>query len=545
MNKDNPIYIMPENVQRTVGRDAQRNNILAAKLVADSVKTTLGPKGMDKMLVDNTGNIIITNDGVTILEEMELDHPAAKMMVDIAKTQENEVGDGTTTAVVLAGKLLENAEGLLNKKIHPTVIIKGYNLASKEAEKILNELARGVNSDQQNILKCVAMTAMNGKGAETYKEKLADLIVGAINQIGEKVGEDIRIDLQDIKIEKSKGGGIENSELIKGIVLDKEKVSIEMPSIVDNARIALVDFPLEIKSPEAEAKISVSSPEQLQSFIDRDEQILKELTRKIIESGANVVFCQKGIDDVAQYYLAKNGIYACRRVAKSDMEKLSRATGAKIISSLSELRPEELGGANKVREVKQGDEKMTYVEDCENPKAISILIRGGTEHVIDEIERAIMDGLGDVASVLKSGKVVAGAGAVEVEVAKKLREYGASLQGREQLAVSEFANALESIPEALAENAGLDPIDILTELKSRHENNEVNTGINILTNKVEDSLEAGIIEPLKIKTQAISSASEVSMMILRIDDVLASSNSNTQGPGSMNIGKYAGEQEPF
>jgi thermosome len=497
---------------------------------------------MDKMLVDSANNIVITNDGVTILEEMEMEHPAAKMMVDIAKTQENEVGDGTTTAVVLAGKLLENAERLLDKKIHPTVIIKGYKLASKESEKILNELSRNMTSDQQNTLKYVAMTAMTGKGAETAKEKLAELIVGAIAQIGEKKEEGIDVDLEDIKIEKVKGDGIENSELIKGVILDKEKVSIDMPSHIEKANIALLDFPLEIKNPEAEAKISVSNPEQLQGFIDREEKILKELTNKIIESGANVVFCQKGIDDIAQYYLAKAGIYACRRIAKSDMNKLSRATGGKIISSLSELKTQELGKAEKVKEVRRGDDKMTYVEGCENPKAVSILIRGGTEHVIDEVERAVMDGLGDVANVLKTGKVVAGAGAVEVELAKRLREYSTSLQGREQLAVSEFANALESIPEALAENAGLDPIDILTELKSRHENNEMNAGINILNNRVEDSLEAGIIEPLKIKTQAISSASEVSMMILRIDDVLAASNNEKNNPG-MNLSRLAGEQE--
>ncbi len=526
MTQDKPIYILPENMQRTMGRDAQRNNILAAKLVADSVKTTLGPKGMDKMLVDSAGNIIITNDGVTILEEMDIEHPAAKMMVDIARTQENEVGDGTTTAVVLAGKLLENAEFLLDKKIHPTVIIKGYKLAAREAEKILFELARDVSANQEEVLRAIAMTAMTGKGAETAKDKLADIIVKAINQIGEQTPNGIKVDLDNIKIEKTRGKGIEDSELIKGIVLDKERVSIEMPSEINNAKIALVDFPLEIKSPEAETRISVSSPEQLQSFIEREEQMLKQMTQKIIESGAKVIFCQKGIDDVAQYYLAKAGIYACRRVAKSDMEKLSRATGAHIISSLNEVKLEELGYATKVREVVEGDEKMTYIEGCENPSAVSILIRGGTDHVLDEIERAVKDGLGDVASVLKQGKIVAGAGAIEIELSKRLREFSTSLQGREQLAVQEFANALESIPASLAENAGLDPIDVLTELKARHDNNEIFAGINILTNKVENALEAGIIEPLKIKLQAISSASEVSMMILRIDDVLAAASGN-------------------
>jgi len=528
MTNKEPIYILPEGTQRTIGRDAQRNNILAAKLVADSVKTTLGPKGMDKMLVDSTGNIIVTNDGVTILEEMDLEHPAAKMMVDIAKTQENEVGDGTTTAVMLAGKLLENAEILLDKKIHPTVIIKGYKLAARESEKILNELAKDISPDQEEVLKYVAMTAMTGKGAETAKEKLAEIIVNGVKQVG--------VDIDNIKIEKAKGKGIEDSQLISGIVLDKEKVSIEMPSQIQDARIALVDFSLEIKNPEAETKISVNSPEQLQSFIDREEQMLKSMADKIIATGCNVIFCQKGIDDVAQYYFSKAGIYACRRVAKSDMEKLARATGGHIISSLNELTNQELGKAQIVQEVQHGEDKMTHIEGCENPKAVSILIHGGTDHVIDEIERAIQDGLGDVASVLKQGKIVAGAGAVEIELSKKLREFSTSLSGREQLAVQEFANALESIPATLAENAGLDPIDVITELKSRHNNNERNAGINILNNKVEDALEAGIIEPLKIKLQAISSASEVAMMILRIDDVLASGSNSPSHQGNPMMG---------
>jgi len=535
MNDKQPVYILPENMQRTIGKDAQRNNILAAKLVADSVKTTLGPKGMDKMLVDSAGNIVVTNDGVTILEEMDIEHPAAKMMVDIAKTQENEVGDGTTTAVVLAGKLLENAEELLDKKIHPSVITKGCKLAEKQSIKILSELSRKISYKQKDILKYVAMTAMTGKGAETAKSKLSDLIVESIGQIGEETNGKIEIDLDDIKIEKTKGKGIEASELIKGIVLDKERVNIDMPLIVKNARIALIDFPIEVKSPEAEAKISVTSPDQLQSFIEREEQILKQITNRIIESKANVVFCQKGIDDVAQYYLSKNKIYACRRVAKSDMEKLAKSTGGKIISSINELNEEQLGKASKVSEVKHGEDKMTYIEGCENPKAVSILVRGGTDHILDEIERALKDGLGDVAAVLKQGSIVAGAGAVEIELSKRLREFGNTLSGRKQLAVEAFAKALESIPETLAENGGLDPIDILTELKSRHEKGEKNIGINIITNKVENSLEAGIIEPLKLKLQAISSAAEVAMMILRIDDVLAASGNKNPNQGMSNL----------
>ncbi len=531
MTNDRSNYGLPENTQRTLGRDAQRNNIMAAKIVADCVKTTLGPKGMDKMLVDSTGNIIITNDGVTILQEMEIEHPAAKMMVDIAKTQENEVGDGTTTAVMLAGKLLENAEILLDMKIHPTVIIKGYKLAAKESERILQEISVPVGAEKTDVLRYIAMTAMTGKGAENEKEKLAEIAVRAIKRI---VGSDGKsVDLEDIKIEKCKGQGIEDSELIEGIILDKERVSIEMPAKIENAKIALIDFPLELKRPEGESKISITSPEQLQGFLDREERLIKEMTQKIISVGANVVFCQKGLDDVAQYYLAKAGIYAARRISKSDMEKLARATGGHITSSLNELTQGELGKAKIVREVIQGDEKLTYVEGCENPKAVSILIRGGTAHVIDEVERAIKDALGDMASVLKQGRIVAGAGAVEIELSKRLREFSNAFTGREQLAVEEFAKALESIPATLAENAGMDPIDVITELKARHDKGEKYAGINLLTNKIENVLESGVIEPAKTKLQAISSASEVAMMILRIDDVLAASSKPSRPQGNM------------
>ena len=535
MTENRNAYGMPENVQRTLGRDAQRNNIMAAKIVADCVKTTLGPKGMDKMLVDSAGNIVITNDGVTILREMEIEHPAAKMMVDIAKTQENEVVDGTTTAVMLAGKLLENAERLLDMKIHPTVIIKGYKLAAKEAEKILlNEISVKSDSVSDLVLRYIAMTAMTGKGAENDKEKLADIIVKAIK----KVSEGKKVILEDITIEKCKGKAVEDSELIEGIVLDKERVNIEMPEKINNAKIALVDFALELKNPEGEAKISITSPEQLQRFVEREERLLKEMTEKIISVGANVVFCQRGIDDVAQYYLAKNGIYACRIISKTDMEKLARATHGKIVSSLSELTQDQLGKSKIVKEVYHGEEKMTYVEGCENPKAVSILIRGGTDHVIDEVERAIKDGLGDIASVIKQGSIVAGAGAVEIELAKRIREFSNKLQGREQLAVEEFARSLESIPSALAENAGLDPIDIVTELKAKHDKGEKYIGINLLTNRIENVLEAGVLEPTKNKLKAISSASEVAMMILRIDDVLAANN-QTKNSRMGNLG--AGE----
>lgn len=527
---NNEQYSPSENVSRTLGKDAQRNNILAAKLIADIVKTTLGPKGMDKMLVDSSGNTIVTNDGVTILEEMEIDHPAARMIVDVSKTQENEVGDGTTTVALLAGKLLENAETLLDKKIHPTVIVKGYKLASEKALEYLADLAMPINSI--DILKQIAMTAMTGKGAEGNKDILSTLIVNSINQISDKDG----IDLENVKIEKVKGGMIKDSELVQGLVIGKERANSEMPMKIENAKILLVDFPLEIKNPEAEAKISVSTPEQLEMFVKSEEAYLRNLTDKIIFSGANVVFCQKGIDDVAQYYLAKAGIFACRRVEKDDLEKLARATSGKIISNIDEVAQFFLGKAKIVEEVKFGQESLTYVRGCENPKAITVVVRGSSAHVIDEVERAIKDGLGDVASAVKSGKAVAGGGAIEAELAKRLRNYAKTLGGREQLAVEEFAHSLEAIPETLAENAGLDPIDIMTELKKRHESGLLRDGLNLFTNSIEDTFRAGIIEPLKVKTQAISSASEVASMILRIDDVLVSKG---------NVGKDSGKEKGF
>ena len=528
---EKPIGLMPEDVQRLLGRDAQRNNILAARMVAEIVKTTLGPKGMDKMLVSPTGDIIVTNDGVTILEEMQIEHPAAKMMVEIARTQESEVGDGTTTAVMIAGKLLENAEKLLDKKLHPTVITKGYRIASEKAQEILKEIALKITPEDEDILKQIAMTAMTGKGAEDSREWFADIIVRAVKQI-ENNG---KVNLDDIKIEKSRGDGIKDTELISGIVIDKSRISQDMPAFVRGAKIALVDFPLELRNPEIETKISISNPEQLQGFIVQEEHEIRDMIEKVKLSGANVIFCQKGIDDFAQYLLAKEKIYACRRVSKSDIEKISKATGGRIVSNLAELNPFELGNADLVEEVRHGEDILTYIRGCQNPKALTILIHGGTDHVIDEIERAIKDGLGDVACSLQSGLVVPGGGAVEIELAKRLREFGHTLSGREQLAVEEFASALEFIPSTLAENAGIDPIDVITELKSRHDAGERNAGLNLFKNKIENMLEARIIEPLKIKTQAISSASDVAIMILRIDDVIASSGKSNQ------IGKISRE----
>jgi len=539
MSDKQPIFILPESTERTVGKDAQRNNILAAKLVSEAVKTTLGPKGMDKMLVDSLGDITVTNDGVTILDKMEIEHPAAKMMVEIAKTQDNEVGDGTTTAVMLAGKLLENAEKLLDMKIHPTVITKGYSLAAEKAKTLLYELGVDAN-DREDVFKYIVMTAMTGKGAERVKDKFADIIVQAIKQ----VEEDGKVNINNIKIVKNKSEGAENTELINGIVIDKERANIDMPNKIENAQIALISDALELKNPEGDAKVSITSPDQLQDFLNREETQLKSVVEKIRQAGANVVFCQKGIDDVVQYYLSKEKIYAVRRIAKSDMESLSSATGGKIISNLNELTETELGKAKIVEEIRNGEEAMTYVKGCENPKALTILIHGGSEHVIDEIERSLKDGLGDVASLIKDKKVVAGAGAIEIELSKRLREFSNTLSGREQLAVQEFANALEFVPITLAENAGLDPIDILTDLKARHDNGEKYAGINLFNNKIENALHEGIIEPIMNKKQAISSATEVAIMVLRIDDVLASKSPGGGGRGMPMGGGMGGMMPP-
>lgn len=507
--------VINQEGERILGKSAQRNNILAARVIAETVKTTLGPKGMDKMLVDRSGGVTVTNDGVTILEEMEIEHPAAKMIVDVAKTQEKEVGDGTTTAVMIAGKLLENAEKLLDSKIHPTVIARGYRLAEEKAQEILSSLAIEISSKEE--LAKVAQTAMTGKGAEYLKEKFADIIVEAVDVISE--GKDL--DLEDIRIEKQKGGSLEDTSLIRGIVLDKERASIDMPKKIMNARIALIEEALEIRNPEMEAKISVASPAELQSFVSQEDAILKNKVDHIKQTGANVIICQKGIDELVQFYLAKENIYAVRRVPKSDMQALGKATGARIISKLTELKSEDLGNAQSVEDIRDGDDGMTYVTGCSNPKALTILIRGGTDHVIDEIERALRDALGDMAAIMKDPKVVAGGGAIEIELSRQLRQFAQGLRGREQLAVEEYANALEFIPITLAENAGLDPIDVLTELKAAHDANQRNAGINLFTNLIEDTSFHGIIEPLKVKTQALQSATEVAVMILRIDDVIA------------------------
>ena len=525
-NQIQPIFILPEGTQRSVGRDAQRTNIMAAKLVAETVRTTLGPKGMDKMIVDSMGDITITNDGVTILEEMQIEHPSAKMIVEVAKTQENEVGDGTTTAVVLAGELLKNAETLLDMDVHPAVIARGYRLAADKALEILNDMAEKITPRDETVLKQIAMTAMTGKGAEYAKETLSDLAVKAVKLVAE---DNLPIDRDNIKIEKRSGGSVEDSELIRGIVIDKERVHASMPRLVKNAKLALIDKEIEIKKTEIDAKIEITSPDQLQAFLDQEEKMLRTMVDKIAESGANVLVCQKGIDDVAQHFLAKKGIYAVRRVSDSDMKKIAKATGGVVVTNLHDLKKEDLGFAGAVEERKIGDDEFTYIMECKNPKAVTILVRGGTEHVTNEIERALTDAVGDVAAALRDGKVVAGAGAPEVELAMQLRKYAESLSGREQLAVQSFADSMEVIPRTLIENAGLDPIDIMTELKSAHSKKQKWAGVDVFTGKITDSWKKGVIEPLKIKTQAVSSASEVATMILRIDDVIASSGKG-KGP---------------
>ncbi|HID27700.1 MAG TPA: thermosome subunit [Methanosarcinales archaeon] len=531
-----PILILKEGTQRTRGREAQSNNIMAAKAVANAVRTTLGPKGMDKMLVDSLGDIVITNDGATILKEMDIEHPAAKMVVEVAKTQDDEVGDGTTTAAVLAGELLKNAEDLLDQEVHPTIIASGYRMAADKANEILKTFAIKVDPNNEDSLKKIAITAMTGKGAETAREHLAELAVTAVKSVVEEKDGKKEVDIDNIKVEKRVGGGIEDSEIIRGMIIDKERVHPNMPTKVKNAKIALLSAAIEFKKTEVDAEIQITSPDQLQSFLDQEERMLKEMVDKVTKSGANVVFCQKGIDDMAQHYLAKAGVLAARRIKKSDMEKLARATGGNIITSLEEIKEADLGKAGLVEEKKIGGEEMIFITECDNPKAVSIIIRGGTEHVVDSIDRALNDALRVVGVCIEDEKIVAGGGSPEVELSLRLREYAATLKGREQLAVSKFADALEIIPRTLAENAGLDPIDAIVELRSQHEQGNKNNGLDVYnTNvKVVDMWEKGVIEPLRIKTQAINSAADASVMILRIDDIIAASKPEGPpgGPGA-------------
>jgi archaeal chaperonin len=521
-----PIFILREGSQRTAGRDAQGSNIMAAKAVAGAVRTTLGPKGMDKMLVDTMGDVVITNDGVTILKEMDIEHPAAKMMVEIAKTQDQEVGDGTTTAVVLAGELLKQAEDLLDQEIHPTVIAAGYRAAAEKSMEILKGLAISVSTKDEDLLRKIATTAMTGKGSQSARDELAVMAVDAVKSV---VDEDGTVDTDNITVEKKVGGGITDSMLVGGVVIDKDRLHPNMPKKVTDARIALLNAAIEIEKTEVDAKIQITSPDQLQAFLDQEETMLKDMVDRIVAAGANVVFAQKGIDDLAQHFLAKAGIYTVRRVKKSDIEKLARATGGRVVTSIHELTKDDLGKAGLVEERKVSDEKMTFVEECENPKSVSIILRGGTEHVVDELERAMEDALRVVGVAVEDKMLVPGGGAPEVELALKLRAYASTVGGREQLAIEAFADSMEVIPKTLAENAGLDQIDTLVALRSAHENGMKTAGLDMDSGKPIDMLKLGVVEPLRVKTQAINSAAEAASMILRIDDVIASKS----GPGGM------------
>ncbi|MBN2517472.1 MAG: TCP-1/cpn60 chaperonin family protein [Candidatus Altiarchaeota archaeon] len=524
-----PVVLLPEGYTRTQGRDAQRMNIMAAKMVAEAVRTTLGPKGMDKMLVDDLGDIVITNDGATIVDEMKIEHPAAKMIVEVAKTQDEEVGDGTTTAVVVSGELLKNAENLLDQGIHPSVIVKGYRMSAEKSMEILDKIAVKTDINDEKLLRKIAETAMTGKGAETAKEHLSDLAVRAVKMVAEKQDGKIEVDLDNIKLEKKQGSSIGDTELISGVIIDKEVVHDAMPKRLTKAKIALLDSALEVKETETDAEIRITSPDQLQAFLDQEEKMLKGMVDKVAASGANVLICQKGIDDVAQHYLSKKGVMAARRAKKSDMEALAKATGARVVTSVEDLSSKELGSAGLVEEKKISGDKMIFVQQCKDPKAVSVLIRGGTEHVVDEAERAFKDAIGGVAASVEVGKIVTGAGAPEIEIAKGLREYAESVGGREQLAINAFADSVEIIPRTLAESAGLDAIDILVEMRSKHDKEGAKIGFDVYTGKVKNMWEKGVVEPQKIKTQAIKSAAEAVELILRIDDVIASS-SKDKGP---------------
>ena len=516
-----PVLVLKEGSSRSRGREAQHTNIMAAKIVAESVKSSLGPKGMDKMLVDSFGDVTITSDGRTILDEMDIQHPAAKMMVEVAKTQDNEAGDGTTTAVIISGELLSKAEELIEKNVHPTIIIDGYKKAAEKALEVLEKIAIHTEQNTEEYLKKVAMTSMASKLVAEHKEYLADLAVKAVLAVAEKEGEKYKVDVDDVKVEKKPGESVRDTKLIHGIVLDKEVVHSGMPKRVEKAKIALLDCSLEIEKTEFDAKINIESPEQMEAFLKQEESMLKEMVDKLAAIGANVVLCQKGIDDMAQHFLARKGIMAVRRIKKSDMEKLAKATGGRVVTNLDAITPADLGYAEVVEERKIGDDKMTFVEGCKHPKAVTILIRGGSERIVDEAERSLHDALCVVRDVVEEPKILAGGGAPELEVSRMLKKYAETLPGREQLAVKSFAEALEAVPTTLTENAGLDPIDILSELRARHEKGETWAGIEVHDGKVQDMLKAGVFEPLAVKKQILKSATEAASMILKIDDVIA------------------------
>jgi thermosome len=518
-----PVIILKEGTQRSTGKDAQRNNILAAKVVAQTVRTTLGPRGMDKMLVSSIGDVVITNDGATIMKELDVQHPAAKMLVEVAKTQDNEVGDGTTTVVVLTGELLEQAEKLLDKEVHPTVIVEGYKKASNKAMEILRELGEKIDPADAETLRRIAMTAMGTKGVTGAKDYLAKIAVEAALQVKETRDGKTKVDIDLVKVLKKHGKSLEETELVRGIVIDKEIAHPQMSKRIENAKIALLNAKLEIEKTEFDAKININSPDQMKLFLDEEERMLKDMVSKVVESGANFVFCEKSIDDIALHFLSKKGVAAIKNVSSGDMEKLAKATGAKIVASVKELPSASLGEAKLIEEIKIGDDKLTYVREAKNPMAVTIVIRGGTEHVVDEAERSLHDALCVVRDAIEDARIVGGGGAPEAETAKQLREYAVKVGGREQLAIEAFADAMESIPLALAENAGLDPIDVMVDLRAKHQDpKNVWYGVDVFSGEVRDIHALNVVEPLRVKLQVVKSATEAASMILRIDDVIAS-----------------------
>ena len=535
-----PVLILKEGTSRSRGKEAQKSNIAAALAVADTIKTTLGPRGMDKMLIDSMGDITITNDGATILDEMDVGHPAAKMMVEIAKTQDDMVGDGTTTVVVMSGELLRKAEDLLEQNIHPTVIVSGYQKAAKKAVEVLESVAVPVDLGDRETLKKVAMTSMRSKAVGASRDFLADIAVDAVNQVSEKRGDSMLADIDNIQVVKKEGKSIHDTTLVKGVILDKEVVHAGMPKRVEKAKIALLNAALEVEKTEISAEIRIRDPSQMKAFLDKETSMLSGMVEKIAASGTNVLVCQKGIDDMAQHFLAKHGILAIRRAKESDMEKLSRATGGKVITSIDDLKPGDLGHADNVEERKIGDDKMVFVEGCKDPKSVSLLIRAGLERMVDEAERAMKDALSVVADVVEKNKIVAGGGAIEAEIAKELRRYATKVGGREQMAISAFADAVEVIPKVLSDNAGLGTIDVLVNLRAAHEKPKGQfMGVDVFSGKIVDMYEEGVLEPLSVKEHAVKSAAEAASMILRIDDIVAASKpKEPKGPGSLPEGEY-------
>jgi len=518
-----PVLLLKEGTSRTTGREAQRNNIMAAKVVAETMRTTLGPRGMDKMLVTSIGDVTITNDGATIMKELDVQHPAAKMLVEVAKTQDNEVGDGTTTSVVLAGELLGKAEKLIEQDVHPTAIIDGYKRAAEKAEEILSTLAKKIDINDDKVLVDVATTAMRSKGVAAAREHFAKIAVGAIRQIMEKSPDGkVKADIDLVKVIKKHGRSLDETELVKGIVIDKEVAYPQMPKRVENAKVALLNAKLEIEKTEFDAKINIESPEQMKLFLEEEERILKEMVDQIVKAGANVVFCEKGIDDLALHFLAKRNVLAVKNLSSGDMEKLAKATGGKIVANVKDLGSDALGEAKLVEEVKIGDSKLVYVRDCKNPRAVTVVIRGGTEHVVDEADRSFHDALCVVRNAVEDGQIVSGGGSTEAEVAKQLREYAGKVGGRGQLAIEAFTEAIEAIPVTLAENAGLDPIDIMVALRAKHaQPNGQSFGVDVFSGEIRDMHEMKVLEPLRVKTQVVKSATEAACMILKIDDVVA------------------------